>query len=198
MTALLNCKQLLLGQAWDLNLANPTAGGLSSPEGDFRTYMNSFQNFLSASPDFLMVLSSDFLQHMDSAAPSAFVLPSTNSLLNTSNGNNNRIPGPGGGGLAANTYADPGANVTLAGGGFTMATMNDFNAGLPTYSYHRKLRSKINNRSIYEQVLEVDLDLAMEALLQRICFPQILRKQSKLAWIYFQGFSKIVQDLFLR
>lgn len=79
-----------------------------------------------------MVLSSDFLQHMDSAAPSAFVLPSTNSLLNTNNSNNNRAPGPGGGGLAANTYVDPGSNMTLAGGGFTMGTMNDGNSGLST------------------------------------------------------------------
>ena len=132
MAALLNCKQLLLGQAWDLNLVNPSAGGIGGPDSGFATYLNSFQNFLSASPDFLMLLSSDFLEHMDCAAPSAFVLPSTNSLLNSGGAGGNKPAVPtGGGGLAAHTYAEPmqNATMTLGGGGLTMATMNEFNMG---------------------------------------------------------------------
>jgi hypothetical protein len=46
--------------------------------------MNSFQNLVTANPDFMMLLAIDFLSHMDSAINTTFV-PTTSSLLNSSN-----------------------------------------------------------------------------------------------------------------
>jgi len=128
VNALLQCKQQLLGRAWDLHLSGISGtGGVNSgsaPDSVPGSYMNAFQNFLTASPDFLMILAGDFLEHMDSAA-STILLPSTNSLLNSSSTATTANNYAGGGLGAGSTYMDTSTlagGLTAGGGGLTMAT----------------------------------------------------------------------------
>jgi len=130
VNALLQCKQQVLGRAWDLNLSgiSGTSGisnGSAPDSAGGSSYMNAFQNLLTASPDFLMILASDFLEHMDSAA-SAVILPSTNSLLNSTTTATTSNNYAGGGLGAGSTYMDTstlaGGLTAGAGGGLTMAT----------------------------------------------------------------------------
>lgn len=46
-----------------------------------KTYLNTFQNLLNASPDFAMLLATDFFSHMEATTSISSHIPSTNSLL---------------------------------------------------------------------------------------------------------------------
>jgi tetratricopeptide (TPR) repeat protein len=60
------------------------SGGVDVSLG-VKTYLNSFQGLLMGSPDFTMLLATDFFLHMEATTSIAASLPSTNSLLQTGN-----------------------------------------------------------------------------------------------------------------
>ena len=51
-----------------------------------KTYLNTFQSLLNTSPDFAMLLATDFFTHMEATTSLASHIPSTNSLLQGAGG----------------------------------------------------------------------------------------------------------------
>jgi hypothetical protein len=73
----------------DMFLQNREGGSSKSELGagapGVKTYLNSFQSLLMGSPDFTLLLATDFFTHMEATTSIAASLPSTNTLLQTGN-----------------------------------------------------------------------------------------------------------------
>eukprot|EP01038_Epipyxis_sp_PR26KG_P004303 gene4303-6099_t len=160
-----------------------------------RTYLNSFQNFLSSSPDFTMLLASDYLSHTDASMSSSYI-PSTSSLLNGNSlkdqlngqesmqtvwGNNNNMTVAGGGNYGTVYNNTVGATMM----GTTMGGMQTMNTDLSLFTSSNinqgSSSSSNNSSSDITPAMQSGMDLINSVL--RIC-PGMISPYVELARCY--------------